>query len=161
EGLELLARYWSGEPVTHEGRFYQVRDVTLLPSTIQQPRPPVWIGGDWAHPPPPPRAAPPGGAVPPFPPPRPRPRPPPRAAPGRVPRVGEVGEPGAYIQEHRAERTREPFDVVLGGATPGDPSKARDVVGPLAEAGATWWDERQWQTSDDVYRIEPVLRRVG
>ncbi|GAB3894997.1 hypothetical protein GCM10029964_074250 [Kibdelosporangium lantanae] len=44
EGLELLGRYWSGAPVTFDGKHYQVRDVTLLPATVQQPRPPVWIG---------------------------------------------------------------------------------------------------------------------
>jgi hypothetical protein len=29
EGLHLLDRYWSGEPVTHAGRHYQVQDATL------------------------------------------------------------------------------------------------------------------------------------
>ncbi len=49
EGLEFMARYWSGEAVDHEGRHYQVHDVRLLPATVQQPRPPVWIGGFWPH----------------------------------------------------------------------------------------------------------------
>ncbi|HEX3648661.1 MAG TPA: LLM class flavin-dependent oxidoreductase, partial [Pseudonocardiaceae bacterium] len=30
EGLDLLARYWSGQAVHHDGKHYQVRDVTLL-----------------------------------------------------------------------------------------------------------------------------------
>ena len=37
EGLDLLGRYWSGETVDHEGRHYQVRDVSLLPATVQRP----------------------------------------------------------------------------------------------------------------------------
>jgi alkanesulfonate monooxygenase SsuD/methylene tetrahydromethanopterin reductase-like flavin-dependent oxidoreductase (luciferase family) len=45
EGLDLLRHYWSGEPVTHHGRHYQVNEVRLLPATVQRPRPPVWIGG--------------------------------------------------------------------------------------------------------------------
>ena len=53
-----------------------------------------------------------------------------------------------------------PYDVVVGGTSPGDPARARDVVGPLADAGATWWDERQVQGTDDLHRIEPVLRRI-
>lgn len=56
-------------------------------------------------------------------------------------------------------RFREgPFEIVLGGAT--DPRKACDQIGPLAEAGATWWDERQLQTSEDLHRLAPVLRRI-
>jgi alkanesulfonate monooxygenase SsuD/methylene tetrahydromethanopterin reductase-like flavin-dependent oxidoreductase (luciferase family) len=39
EGLDLLERYWSGSPVNHDGRHYQVRDVTLLPATVQRPGP--------------------------------------------------------------------------------------------------------------------------
>jgi hypothetical protein len=44
-----LARYWSGGRVNHDGRHYQVRDVTLLPASVHRPRPPVWIGGFWPH----------------------------------------------------------------------------------------------------------------
>ena len=31
EGLDLLARLWSGEPVTHHGRFYTAEEVCLVP----------------------------------------------------------------------------------------------------------------------------------
>lgn len=33
-----------------------------------------------------------------------------------------------------------PVDLVLGGGT--TPERAADVIGPLAEAGVTWWEER-------------------
>ena len=36
----------------------------------------------------------------------------------------------------------EPFELVVGGSSPAKAVAARDVVGPLADAGATWWDER-------------------
>jgi alkanesulfonate monooxygenase SsuD/methylene tetrahydromethanopterin reductase-like flavin-dependent oxidoreductase (luciferase family) len=39
EGLDLLRRFWSGEPVNHDGKHYQVRDVALLPASIQRPIP--------------------------------------------------------------------------------------------------------------------------
>jgi alkanesulfonate monooxygenase SsuD/methylene tetrahydromethanopterin reductase-like flavin-dependent oxidoreductase (luciferase family) len=149
EGLDLLNRYWSGEPVNHDGRHYRVRDVTLLPATVQTPRPPVWIGGFWPHRPPMRRAARWDGAVPLF----------ATALHGEIPAVDQVRELVAYVREHRAEPDR-PFEIVLGGATPGDPARARDLIAPLADAGATWWDERQFQTSDDLYRFEPTLRRV-
>jgi hypothetical protein len=78
---------------------------------------------------------------------------------GQVPPVAQVRDLVAYVAEHR-EDPGTPFDVVLGGATPGDPVAAGEVVAPLADAGATWWDERQLQTSPDLHRLEPVLRRV-
>lgn len=53
-----------------------------------------------------------------------------------------------------------PFEVVVGGLSPGDPAKAHETIEPLANAGATWWDERQLKTSDDIDRLTPVLRRV-
>ena len=49
EGLELLTRYWSGETVDHDGPHYRVRQTALLPATVQQPRPPVWIAGYWPN----------------------------------------------------------------------------------------------------------------
>jgi probable F420-dependent oxidoreductase len=45
EGLEILTRVLSQDHVTYEGRYYQIRDVTLVPRPQQQPYPPIWIGG--------------------------------------------------------------------------------------------------------------------
>ncbi|OON78053.1 LLM class flavin-dependent oxidoreductase [Streptomyces tsukubensis] len=150
EGLELLGRYWSGERVDHVGRYYTVSDVTLLPATVQRPRPPVWVGGYWPNRPPMRRAARWDGAVPLF-----------ASAPhGHVPPAEEVRELTAYVRRHRGERGDTPFDIVLGGASPGAPAKARDLIGPLADAGATWWDERQIQTEEGLDRLAPVLRRI-
>jgi alkanesulfonate monooxygenase SsuD/methylene tetrahydromethanopterin reductase-like flavin-dependent oxidoreductase (luciferase family) len=151
EGLDLLARYWSGEPVNHDGRHYQVRDVTLLPASVQRPRPPIWIGGYWPHRAPMRRAARWDGVVPLF----------TEARHGHPPPVDQVRDLVAYVNQHREEPPDRPFEVVLGGATPGEPASARDVIAPLAEAGATWWDERQIQASDDIHRLTPVLRRIN
>ncbi|HEU0212512.1 MAG TPA: LLM class flavin-dependent oxidoreductase [Jiangellaceae bacterium] len=150
EGLDLLQRYWSGESVNHQGRHYQVRDVTLLPASMQRPRPPVWIGGFWPHRRPIRRAARWDGVVPLF----------TTAGHGHVPPVDQVRDLVAYVNEHRRDRQGSPFEIVLGGVSPGDPAKARDLIAPLADAGATWWDERQLQTSDDLSRLASVLRRI-
>ncbi|MGH3098533.1 MAG: LLM class flavin-dependent oxidoreductase [Streptosporangiales bacterium] len=149
EGLDLLQRYWSGEPVNHDGRHYQVRDVALLPATVQQPRPPVWIAGFWPNRPPMRRAARWDGAVPLF----------TSAGHGHAPPVDEVHDLVDYLHQHRDEDGKA-LDVVVGGVTPGDPAAARDVVGPLVDAGATWWDERMLQSSDDLDKLAPVLRRI-
>jgi hypothetical protein len=156
EGLDLLRRYWSGEPVDHDGRHYQVRDVTLLPASVQRPHPPVWIAGYWPKRRPMRRAARWDGAVPLF----------ETARHGHIPAAAEVRDLVAFVQQHRAEqqhgveRQDRPFEIVVGGATPGDPAAAAGLIAPLAEAGATWWDERQVQTGDDLHRLAPILRRI-
>ncbi len=43
EGITILRRLWTEDHVTHEGRFWQFRDLTLEPKPIQKPCPPVWI----------------------------------------------------------------------------------------------------------------------
>jgi alkanesulfonate monooxygenase SsuD/methylene tetrahydromethanopterin reductase-like flavin-dependent oxidoreductase (luciferase family) len=147
EGLDLLCRYWSGGQVNHNGKHYQVRDVTLLPASVQQPRPPVWVAGYWPHRRPMRRAARWDGVVPLF----------TTARHGQVPPVDQVRDLVAYVHEYHDD---SPFEIVLGGVTPGNPAKARDLIGPLADAGATWWDERQLQTSAELDQLAPVLRRI-
>jgi alkanesulfonate monooxygenase SsuD/methylene tetrahydromethanopterin reductase-like flavin-dependent oxidoreductase (luciferase family) len=149
EGLHLLDRYWSGEPVTHEGRHYRVDEVALLPTPVQRPRVPVWIGGFWPHRPPMRRAARWDGAVPMF----------NSAKHGHIPPVDEVRDLVAYVGAQRDGDPDQQFEIVLGGATPTDDAEAHDVLGPLVEAGATWWDERQIQ-NDRITELDPVLRRI-
>ncbi|MFJ1652815.1 LLM class flavin-dependent oxidoreductase [Streptomyces sp. NPDC088337] len=150
EGLDLLRRYWSGEPVNHRGRHYEARNVALLPAPVQRPRPPVWIGGFWPRRPPMRRAARWDGVVPLF----------ETARHGHVPDASEVRDLVGYVRKHRTAGAELPFEFVLGGATSPDAAEARDVIGPLRDAGATWWDERQVQTGFDLDRLPPVLRRM-
>ena len=42
EGMTILRRLWSEDHVTHEGRFWQFRDLTLEPKPVQKPCP-IWI----------------------------------------------------------------------------------------------------------------------
>jgi alkanesulfonate monooxygenase SsuD/methylene tetrahydromethanopterin reductase-like flavin-dependent oxidoreductase (luciferase family) len=46
EGLPLLDRLLRGETVTHAGEHYTLQGVTLQPHPRQQPRPPIWVGGE-------------------------------------------------------------------------------------------------------------------
>ncbi|MEU8222008.1 LLM class flavin-dependent oxidoreductase [Kribbella sp. NPDC048915] len=149
EGLDLLTAYWSGERVHHSGAHYRVDDVELLPATVQQPRPPVWIAGYWPRKAPMRRAARWDGAVPLF----------ASANHGEAPPVDELRDLIAFIGEQRAGRDAT-YDVIVGGISPGDPAQARALIEPLAEAGATWWDERQLIGGSDFYRLDPILRRI-
>jgi probable F420-dependent oxidoreductase len=46
EAIPLLRKLWSGEPVTHEGRFYQAfNSVPMQPPARQAGGPPIWCGG--------------------------------------------------------------------------------------------------------------------
>jgi alkanesulfonate monooxygenase SsuD/methylene tetrahydromethanopterin reductase-like flavin-dependent oxidoreductase (luciferase family) len=146
EGLALLPAFWSGRSVSHSGDHYTVDAVTLLPATVQQPRVPIWVGGFWPSRPPMRRAARWDGMVPLF----------REHRHGDVPPLDQVREVVSYVGEQRG--SLDGFDVVLGGVTA--PGSAADVVGPLAEAGATWWDERQLQRGPDIDSLPAVLRRV-
>ena len=133
EGLEAITLLWSGEPVTFHGRYFTVDDVLMRPPPMQHPRVPIWVGGEWPNKGPARRAARWDGSV-------------INAgnAWGQPPDVSVITEMHAFFQARRAEAGREAaaFDLVVGGSTAGMAVKARDILGPLADAGATWWDER-------------------
>jgi probable F420-dependent oxidoreductase len=44
EALPLIRRLWTGETVDHEGRFFQLSGVRILPTPVQDPID-VWLGG--------------------------------------------------------------------------------------------------------------------
>jgi len=45
ESLEILTSMFANERTSFEGQHYQVRDVPNLPRPVQQPRPPIHVGG--------------------------------------------------------------------------------------------------------------------
>ena len=46
EAIPLLRQFWSGEPVTHTGRFYgPFTDMPMRPPSRQDGGPPIWCGG--------------------------------------------------------------------------------------------------------------------
>ena len=135
ESLAILTGLWKGEPFRFTGEHYQLDEMTFLPSPVQSPRIPIWVVAAW-----------------------PRPRSMARALryDGLLPNrleldggPGEVAPPdvaaiAAYVAAHRTETT--PFDIIVEGVTPGDdPDRAAAIVGPRADAGATWWIEAMWQ----------------
>jgi alkanesulfonate monooxygenase SsuD/methylene tetrahydromethanopterin reductase-like flavin-dependent oxidoreductase (luciferase family) len=156
EGLFALNELWSGNPVTFHGEHVVLDEVAFAPVPVQRPRVPIWVGGNWPAKAPMRRAARWDGAVPilkvqglnPA-----GDRKPPS------PDAAFVREVTAFLTERRAEagRDSEPFDVLISGTS--TPETAADVVGPIAEAGATWWQECQWDKRLD--RAEPMIQRVA
>jgi alkanesulfonate monooxygenase SsuD/methylene tetrahydromethanopterin reductase-like flavin-dependent oxidoreductase (luciferase family) len=151
EGLHALDLLWSGEPVTYRGNQITIDDVVFAPTPVQRPRVPIWVGGFWPNKAPMRRAARWDGAIP--------------AMAGfeaaRPPEVNEVRDLVTFLRCCRAENglADRPFEIAIGGMSPAGPAAGRDLVGPLADVGATWWDERMsW--GDDLERAEPILRRI-
>ena len=46
EGLPVLDRLLRGETVSHAGQHYTLQGVNLQPRPQQEPRPPIWVGGE-------------------------------------------------------------------------------------------------------------------
>src|SRR5215211_7483559 len=66
-----------------------------------------------------------------------------------------------FLRGCRAENglADKPFDIVIGGMSPAGRAAGHDLVGPLADLGITWWDERMpWD--HDLERAEPIMRRI-
>jgi alkanesulfonate monooxygenase SsuD/methylene tetrahydromethanopterin reductase-like flavin-dependent oxidoreductase (luciferase family) len=124
EGLELLERFWRGEPFDFDGRHFHVREAQFLPTPVQVPRIPIWVAGMWPNRAPFRRAARFDGVCP----------------------IGVVGDEGipadlgpedlaaviAYIREHRGDRGS--FDVAAGGV-----GLDAERIAAYEEAGATWY----------------------
>jgi len=46
EALELMQALWDVDPVTFEGKYYQVKDAFFAPKPLQKPHPPIWVAGN-------------------------------------------------------------------------------------------------------------------
>jgi len=143
EGLDLLTKFWSGQPFTHSGAHYtahgdadpagHVGDIQFLPTPIQQPRIPIWVAGAWPNKAPFRRAARWDGVVPlnatqSF---------------GEMMSPEQTAEIATYIHSQRPPELRgQPFDIAHWGVTSGaDLAADRATVFQYAEVGVTWWRE--------------------
>jgi len=43
ESLDIIRRAWTEDTLTYYGRFYQAREVRVVPKPVQKPHPPVWV----------------------------------------------------------------------------------------------------------------------
>lgn len=140
EGLAIIDAMLRGEPANYTGRHYQAHDARLVPSPVQQPRIPIWIGGDS------------------------------KAAYRRAARwdgwiIGtidemqnitlappQLAERVKSIQSYRSDSA--PFDLAVDGTTqPGSSA----LVAEYAAAGATWWFEAIFGTRGSH---EELMQRI-
>lgn len=45
ENLEVVSKLLEGQKLTYTGKFCAIKDYELKPKSLQNPRPPIWIGG--------------------------------------------------------------------------------------------------------------------
>ncbi len=146
EAAGIVDRLLRGERVAHHGAAFLVDDVTVGPRPVQQPRPPIWVGGTRP------------GAI--------------RRAARWDGWIGiAVSEDGARMELTpdglaegvgclRAERAslgrqQEPLDVALFAFS--EPDQAA-MVAAFEEAGATWWLE---SLSPMRGSVDVLLARIG
>ena len=46
DALEIITRLFTGDVSSYEGKVVSLHDAQLRPTPVQQPRPPIWIGGN-------------------------------------------------------------------------------------------------------------------
>lgn len=123
EGLEILARLWSGQPVTYHGDHLRVENVRMVPEVHV----PVWVAGRWPNRGPFRRAARFDGVFPTH----------TDYGKGQTMPPDDLARVLAEVSAHR-DPGLGPIDVALEGATePGE----HDQVERYAEVGLTWWVE--------------------
>ena len=144
EALDVITRLWSGEAVTHHGKHYKVDNVTFLPKPIQQPRIPIWVGGEsagalerasryegWVI----------GGPAP--------------SANEKGFSLEQVSEAVEKIMQYR--ENDDPFDVVYGIEFPEERQLLKETIQKVDSAGVTWM-------LDGIYGLrytkEQALERV-
>lgn len=124
EGLELLARLWTGEPVDFEGAHNRVSSTGFVPTPVQAPRVPIWTAGHWPNRKPIERAARWDGMFP---------------LRRGWPDVALAPDDFRAIKAAVAERrgADAPFDLVYADAGKRLPDPG--LVADYAAAGVTWW----------------------
>jgi alkanesulfonate monooxygenase SsuD/methylene tetrahydromethanopterin reductase-like flavin-dependent oxidoreductase (luciferase family) len=122
EALEIIAGLWTGEPFSFHGEHFTVEEVTFVPTPVQQPRIPIWIGGGYPKPGPTRRAARWDGSM-----------------LYRVPGHDLSPDDVRVLREAAGER---PYDITVGGRARDDDLEAeRERLRAVAAAGATWSGE--------------------
>ena len=134
EGLEVLVGLWSGEPFSHFGKHYEVRNVQFLPRPLQSPRIPIWVAGRWPRRDPFLRAARWEGVF------------PLGLARGSKLNPDEMRKVLLFIRNHRVDTTA--YDLIATSGANGHVDD-NEMLSAYAAAGVTWWleDLRKWCNS--------------
>jgi alkanesulfonate monooxygenase SsuD/methylene tetrahydromethanopterin reductase-like flavin-dependent oxidoreductase (luciferase family) len=143
ESLQVITGLWSGKRFNFRGVHYRIGGTVFLPSPIQKPRIPIWVGGFWPRRGPYERAAKWDGII-------------PLVLPERLPKPEEIRDILGFIRQRRADLAG--FDIVNIGWTSGvDRRRNAEKVSSYVEAGITWWLESLFTKRDSP---EKMLKRI-
>jgi alkanesulfonate monooxygenase SsuD/methylene tetrahydromethanopterin reductase-like flavin-dependent oxidoreductase (luciferase family) len=144
EGLEVLTALWSGKPVSHAGKHFQIECEPFAPP-IQSPRIPVWIAATWPGDKAFQRAAKWDGAMPIS----------KKALEGQ--RISPEDFVGirALLEESGADLAN--FDITIGGTS--QDSGDNETAKIYANGGATWWVENCMAWMKSRQDLEDRIRR--
>jgi alkanesulfonate monooxygenase SsuD/methylene tetrahydromethanopterin reductase-like flavin-dependent oxidoreductase (luciferase family) len=144
ESLEVLAGLWSGEAFTYKGEFLQVRTKPFLPTPLQQPRIPVWVGGFWPNQRPMRRAGAWDGAFP--------------AGDVLTSQMSpeDTADAIAFVTDCRT--SDGPYDFVHGGLLSGDTARDVALVQGYADVGVTWWLESVYPSRMSPAALRKLIR---
>jgi alkanesulfonate monooxygenase SsuD/methylene tetrahydromethanopterin reductase-like flavin-dependent oxidoreductase (luciferase family) len=120
EALEVVLAVWNGEAVTRDGPAFPLQGARVLPTPLQEPRPPVWLACVWPHRRPLRRAARYDGVFP--------------VSHHWSLSGDELRELLRIVGEHRPPDAG-PFDLVVVNHERASAARLAE----LARAGATWW----------------------
>lgn len=147
EGLDLIARLWSGQVTEFHGDHYDVGPVRFTPTPAQRGRIPVWVGGVLPSLAGMRRAARWDGAV------------PIRYRDGALDRCTPA-DIAAVRDLVRARRgSADAFELVVWAEVAGTPAALAAELPAYEEAGATWWIETPRPRRPGWY--DHLLRRIG
>lgn len=145
EALDIITDLWSGKPVSYRGKHYRIENVSFLPTPIQKPRIPIWVGGLWPAKGPFRRAAKWDGMI-------------PLKHPEGLLKPNDLR---VILDYTRSQRTsREPFDVaVIGWTVSKYREKNAEKVKPYYELGMTWWLESLYTKRDAPEEMRARIRK--
>jgi hypothetical protein len=145
EALEIITGLWKGKAFSHSGKHYKVNKTSFLPTPIQKPRIPIWVGGFWPRKAPFRRAAKWDGII-------------PLKLPVRLLDPRDLREVLDYIESQRGGL--ESFDAaVIGWTVSKDPKKNARKIQPYVEAGMTWWLESPYTKRDSPIGMRQRIRK--
>jgi hypothetical protein len=145
ESLEIITGLWSGRNFSYKGKHYRIRNVAFLPTPVQKPRIPIWVGGMWPNKRPFRRAAKWDGTI-------------PLKYPVGLLKPNDLHVIVDYTKQQR--KSREHFDVaVIGWTVSKYPRKNAEKLVPYFQAGMTWWLESLYTKRDAPEEMRARIRK--
>ncbi len=143
ESLDIITGLWTGRPFSYQGKHYHMQKTTFLPTPVQRPRVPIWVGGFWPRKKPFIRAAKWDGVI-------------PLKLPEELLEARDLREITSYVRKRHT--TKAKFDFVnIGWTTGKNRERDREKVAPFLEVGMTWWLEGVYNDRDSP---GDMLRRI-